>query len=280
MKYPLLVNPQWLHDNLDNSEIEIIDNSRVIDFYSRSPIKGAFGVPHHPYLKRHSASGELTQHVMERKTFLTLCYNLGLNDDKHYVVYDDDYGLFAARFWFVCRYFGLHNFSILNGSGKGWRGQGRPVSDHMESPVTGRKAMVREQKQLIVRLSELETLCTNSDVQIWDTRSRGEYNGVDSRGNLRQGHMPAALHLEWTDMLLELESEHTARFFRPLAEIDQMLSRLGLRRDKTIITYCQSGIRAAFCNFVLELLGYPNHRLYDASMGEWANRPNTPLEKT
>ena len=29
--------------------------------------------------------------------------------------------------------------------------------------------------------------------------------------------------------------------------------------------------------FVLELLGYPDIRVYDGSMYEWANRDDTPL---
>lgn len=42
-------------------------------------------------------------------------------------------------------------------------------------------------------------------------------------------------------------------------------------------TYCQSGIRAAFGQFVLALLGNERVRTYDGSMGEWANRQDTPL---
>jgi 3-mercaptopyruvate sulfurtransferase SseA len=30
--------------------------------------------------------------------------------------------------------------------------------------------------------------------------------------------------------------------------------------------------------FVLRLLGYENTKNYDGSMGEWANRDDTPLE--
>jgi len=31
--------------------------------------------------------------------------------------------------------------------------------------------------------------------------------------------------------------------------------------------------------FILELLGHPRHRVYDAAMAEWANREDTPLER-
>lgn len=36
-------------------------------------------------------------------------------------------------------------------------------------------------------------------------------------------------------------------------------------------------MRAAHAAFVLALLGYPRSCMYDGSMGEWANREDTPL---
>jgi thiosulfate/3-mercaptopyruvate sulfurtransferase len=279
MKYPLLISPQWLYDNLNNSEIEIIENSWITDSYTKAHIKGAFSVPHHPHLKRNSANGERTQYVMEPVTFLNLCHNLGLKTDKHYVIYDDYYGFFVVCFWFVCRYFGLNNFSILDGSWKGWLELERPVSCRTETPDVGSNVLVTPQSYSIIEQLELEDNFANPEMQILDTRSEDEFIGVDARGNLRQGHIPGALHLEWTDILTEPEYDGASRFFKPLDEIAQIVSLLGLRRDKMVITYCQSGIRAAFCNFVLELLGFPNHRLYDASMGEWANHPSTPLSQ-
>jgi 3-mercaptopyruvate sulfurtransferase SseA len=37
-------------------------------------------------------------------------------------------------------------------------------------------------------------------------------------------------------------------------------------------------VRAAHAAFVLALLGYSDVCMYDGSMGEWANRDDTPLE--
>ena len=56
-----------------------------------------------------------------------------------------------------------------------------------------------------------------------------------------------------------------------------LLEEAGFRDGEPIITYCQGGIRAAHMAFVLELLGYPDIRVYDGSMYEWANRDDTPL---
>jgi thiosulfate/3-mercaptopyruvate sulfurtransferase len=57
-----------------------------------------------------------------------------------------------------------------------------------------------------------------------------------------------------------------------------MFTDKGAMNDKSIVTYCNEGIHAAVDWFVLhELLGYPNVAVYNESMGEWANRDDTPM---
>ena len=51
-----------------------------------------------------------------------------------------------------------------------------------------------------------------------------------------------------------------------------------VKTEKTTITYCNEGLHAAMPWFVLaELLGYPNVKLYDDSMSEWANVSDAPV---
>ena len=67
--------------------------------------------------------------------------------------------------------------------------------------------------------------------------------------------------------------------FLPAEDIANALQEVGLNTGKQTITYCQAGVRAAFCTFVLELSGHPIPRFYDASMAEWVNCPDTPLAR-
>lgn len=137
MQIPLLVSQQWLHDNLTNPEIQVIENAWIRESYHKAHISGAFYLPVHPYLKKINANKERTQQVMEFEDFMALCHVLGLRRDKHYIIYDDYFGLFAARFWCVCRHFGVYNLSILDGSWRGWMGNGYPVSSRLEVPTPG-----------------------------------------------------------------------------------------------------------------------------------------------
>ena len=277
MEVPLLVGTQWLQNNLSNSNIEILENAWIKEAYSKAHIEGAFCVPGHPYLKSLNNDGERTDHVMQNDEFAELCVKLGLCHNKHYIAYDDYYGLFAARFWYVCRHFGLNNVSILNGSWRGWLSAGGKVSSLVSGPDPISDILPKAGTYHMVGLNELLSSYDDPDIQIWDTRRVGEFNGDEETANRRKGHIPGALNMVWTDLLTEPAYEDEARYLKPVSVLRQMIDSLGLRPEKTIITYCQSGNRAAFCNFVLELLGFPNHRLYDASMSEWANRTETPL---
>lgn len=277
MDIPLLVSPQWLYENLTNPQIQVIENAWFADSYQKAHIDGAVCSPSNPYLKRYDEKGEKTQYVMGAEEFFTVCYELGLKRDKHYIIYDDHFSLLAARFWCVCRYFGVHNLSILDGSWKGWLQQNLPVSSIPKSPEPGTDMVVNSTPKYFIGWDELQKIHRSPEIQIWDTRREGEYEGTEETDNQRRGHIPGAIHLPWTDLLTEATREGAPRFLKSNDELERIVTDLGLQRDKTIVTYCQSGIRAAFCIFVLEMLGYPNHRLYDASMGEWTRLDTTPL---
>ena len=277
MEISPLVDPQWLYDNLANPAIQVIENAWFSEAYHRAHITGALKTPVHPHLKKFNVAGERTMHVMDAGDFAAFCHELGLRRDRHYVIYDDFCGLFAARFWWVCRYFGVRNISVLDGSWRGWLDRQYSVSSRQEQPDVGSDVEITPHPAHHIDREELQRIHLDPGVQVWDTRREGEYSGDEENENLRHGHIPGALNLVWTDLLTAPPYEGGPRFLKPRTELEQQLTTLGLRRDKTIVTYCQSGIRAAFGVFILMLLGFPHHRLYDASMREWANLSDTPL---
>jgi thiosulfate/3-mercaptopyruvate sulfurtransferase len=277
---PPLVSRAWLAEHLGKPGIQVIENAWVPEGYPRAHIPGAVPLPSHPYLKHFDPQGRRTQHVLSPAAFADVCEALGLRRDSHCIVYDDYHGLMAARFWWVARYHGLDNISVLDGGWHGWLEQGGPVTAQVSAAVPGTDVVVALRPQLIIGQAELERIHRDPAFRLWDTRRPEEYSGEDSNDNRRRGHVPGARHLVWTD-LLDAEGEPgTACFLRPAAELAARLAGADLTPDHTIITYCQSGIRAAFCALVLEHLGYRSYRLYDASMGEWSNLPKSPLDQS
>lgn len=280
MGLPPAVSGEWLQANLDNPGIQVIENAWIPDSYGKAHIPGAIDWPAHPHLKRFTADGERTQHVLTSGEFADLCEALGLRSDRHIVVYDDWHGLFAARLRAVCRYYGVDNVSILDGSWHGWVAEGRPITTRPTLPVPGTDLVPHCRPELFIGWEELARIHGEAGIQVWDTRRVAEFTGEEETGNRRRGHVPGAHHLLWSDLLTGAdEPAGEPRYLRPREELTGLLAGIGLRADRTVVTYCQSGIRAAFSQLVLELAGYPVTRLYDASMGEWANLPDTPLTR-
>lgn len=85
-------------------------------------------------------------------------------------------------------------------------------------------------------------------------------------GTKRGGHIPGAVHLEWTKTI-----DPATKRFRPAPALREMFERLGATLQKEMITYCQGGIRAAHTVLALRLAGFEKVRNYDGSWAEWGN---------
>ncbi len=132
----------------------------------------------------------------------------------------------------------------------------------------------RERPEAFCTLKDVrDALHPAAGVQIWDVRSDEEYTGASARGNRRAGHVPGAIHLEWTAFIDETPSHRLV----PLEDARRRLGEAGVDPEAVTVTYCQGGIRAALAAFILRLLGNTKVSVYDGSMGEWANLEDTPL---
>jgi len=84
--------------------------------------------------------------------------------------------------------------------------------------------------------------------------------------------------LEWNNLLTDDQEGKGVNYFLPIEKMQAKLGMAGVKFGKNIVVHCQSGVRASFMVFCLQLLGYPSVKLYDDPMAEWANETDTPLE--
>ena len=71
------------------------------------------------------------------------------------------------------------------------------------------------------------------EAALLDVRNLSEYTGENARGNQRRGHLPGAVHLEWTEFM---SSDSTKRF-KPAGELREMLRKKGVTPDKNVYVY-------------------------------------------
>jgi thiosulfate/3-mercaptopyruvate sulfurtransferase len=278
-KSDVLVSPEWLYEHIGDRDLVIIDCPMAEGSYNRAHIPGALQLPVHPYIKAKDATGNITLHLQGPDEFRGLMAELGIGPNTFVVLYDERGSLLATRLWWVLRYYGHENAKVLNGGWQGWVSSGLPVS-FKTSKASGRVEMFSPCGNSD-RLATLEQIKENYHAQNWrilDVRSDDEYFGKDHHGNRRAGHIPDSIHLEWTRLLDNSNNTEAVRRFRSAEGIQELLEECGIDENQTIVTLCQSGIRASLVAFALELVGYPVIKLYDGSMAEWANLDDTPLE--
>lgn len=117
----------------------------------------------------------------------------------------------------------------------------------------------------------------NSEYMVIDTRGFTEIIGERKLDNVaRGGHIPGSTLIEWknfTDFDKRLS-------YKELEELQSVFDKYGVTKDKTIYAYCHVGAgRSTHIITALEMLGYPNVKVYTGSWDEWGNDMNLPIRR-
>jgi thiosulfate/3-mercaptopyruvate sulfurtransferase len=199
-----------------------------------------------------------------------LCALRGIAPERPVVVYEQNSGIRAARvFWFL-EYLGHPNVRLLDGGIERWTQDGRPVTREAIAPTAGTWHGSPSPGRVATWRDVLDVLGDRA-VAIVDTRSRDEYLGTVVRA-LRGGAIPGAVNVEWTQNLT------ADGRYKNVEELRALYAPAGVTPDKTVVTYCQGGYRAAHTYLALRILGYPHVRNYTGSWKEWGDRDDLPIE--
>jgi thiosulfate/3-mercaptopyruvate sulfurtransferase len=262
----MLVEGAWLVEHLNDPNLRIVDcDSR--DAYRRGHISGAV-FPSDTFLK----DPEDRRFIMRPDQFAAEMKSLGIDDETLVIAYDQASNT-AARLWWALNYYGHPNVKVLNGSWNQWLAEGRPITITPSMHSTPKPFTASPNPAMYATAEYIMEHLENPGVVVLDVRSDGEWDGSNTRGNKRQGHMPGAVHLEWTNNL----NPDQIKRWKSADELRSMFDVAGVTPDKEVVTVCQGGIRAAQAAFTLSLLGFERVRNYDGSFHDWGNREDTPI---
>lgn len=136
--------------------------------------------------------------------------------------------------------------------------------------IAGKDELVKVAKDILEKGDK-------SSFAIIDARGFTEVIGERKLDNVaRGGHVPGAKFIEWKHLT---DFDKRLSFKDPTA-MQELFDRHGVTKDKTIYAYCHVGAgRSTHIVTALEMLGYPNVKVYTGSWDEWGNDMDLPIRR-
>jgi thiosulfate/3-mercaptopyruvate sulfurtransferase len=206
------------------------------------------------------------------EAFSAAMSRFGVGAGTRVVLYSTANPWWATRVWWMLRVFGFDDAAVLNGGWQKWNREGRPIETGPAKPRPAGHFVVREQRPLMVGKEEVLQGIGDGAVCTINALSPEQHAGTGGNTYGRPGHIKGSVNLPAAHLL----DPATNEFLSP-AELRKRFEAIGAF-DKSIITYCGGGIAASADALALVMLGHPEVRLYDASLGEWSTDPSLPME--
>lgn len=271
---------------LDKAESLIAEGATILD--AREP--GDFRRARHPQaanlpwslLVDREGSGRLTDN--ERRLTATL-RGVGVSNDRPVIIYGNwgashSWGEEGRLYW-TLDYLGHSSVYILAGGIDALReaghtqrsGFGLGQLPSQAEPLAERPGnfQIRRREDRRISTAALRRTYAEENLVLIDTREAVEFGGEVKYGEARGGHIPGAVHLWWADLFSNGEALSAA-------SLQRKLRAKGISPGQKIVAYCTGGIRSGFVYAVLRSQGYTHIANYDASMWEWTEDPEAPLQ--
>lgn len=271
-RLPLIAQPEAVHAFLASHRKngspypECIVDLCSEQTYLQGHIEGAVSIPVGILMSgQPPAAGK----IAPQEQLTRLFSYLGTTSDTHFIVYDDEGGGWAGRFVWTLDVIGHKHVTVIDGGLIAWQSDGLPMLTEPFSPEPENYPVTIDASK-IVTADRIVASLNEPDFAVWDARSRAEFTGMNKFA-ARGGHIPGAIHCEWTSLM------DPTRDYRIRADAKPYLEKLGLNPNKNIVTHCQSHHRSGYTYLVGKYLGL-NIKAYDGSWSEWGNTADLPVE--
>lgn len=258
-----LITAQELSKTLKSGKVVLVSTRTAAD-YKKVHITGAVHINHSDLYKDSPVKNMLKSPADIAK----ILGSKGIIETKTIVLYDDGTGKYSGRLYWVLSYLGAKDVKILDGHMDAWKAARKPVTKN-PTKIKPATFTAKVEKPKIATMAQVKAATGSASSVIVDARDVEEYKGAATT-ELRKGHIPGAVNVEFKNML------DAKGKLKSVAELQKIFDAAGISKDKEIILYCESGVRAGIIYFALtSALNYQKVKVYDGAYLEWqANSAN------
>lgn len=202
--------------------------------------------------------------------FITLLSQWGIDSTKQVIAYDLSAGQFAARLWWLLRFYHHPAVAVLDGGFTLWTEGNHPTRSGSEHNQPAKFIGIPD-SAMTVNISDVEGIRLNPEFRLMDARSNGRFLGEGETIDPVAGHIPGAVNHFYG---LNLNPDNTLK--DPDALRSSFKAILGPVGPDHTVVYCGSGITATHNLLAMEHAGLAGARLYPGSWSEWIRDPNRP----
>jgi thiosulfate/3-mercaptopyruvate sulfurtransferase len=269
VREPMLVSVDWLGDHLSDPSLILLQIGDKKD-YDAGHIPGAQFLEYQSISTPHGQG--LMLELLPVEQLVSVFERLGVSNRSHIILYfGTNWVTPTTRVYWTLDYLGLGDrTSILNGGLVAWQATHHPVSTEVKQPVKG-TITPAVRKEIVADAPWVSSHLHQPAVTIIDARTHEFYNGSQSDGNPRSGHIPGATNLSYVDVV----DQDNNKFKSPDA-LKDLFRAAGLKPGNLMVSYCHIGQRATVLYFTAKMLGY-DAKMYDGSWEDWSHRKDLPI---
>ncbi len=194
---------------------------------------------------------------------------MGINSETLVVAYDDSRFGFAARLWWLMRYYGhdsprerlRQRVALLDGGYSSWVKAGYPVTDKLPAVAIPGNFQPHVRTDWIVDIDKVKAIQNSPQHILIDSREPDRYLGKIEPIDPVAGHIPGAVNYPWQDV------STPDGYALEIAAQQQRWAAISAGLEP--IVYCGSGVTACVNLLSLELAGIAGAKLYPGSWSDW-----------